>query len=322
MNADRRSVPHSLARSAAVAAASILALAGCAATPPPAATRPATAATATTPIAFWKGRAIRRSDLDTAFAELSGGFLLREHLLDRRIAELAAERGIAVDAEAIERERRLLLETLAEDPDRAAELLAAVRARQGLGATRFAALLRRNAQLRALVAGEVVVDDATIERIHDVRHGPRRIARILAATELSEASRLAEEIAAGGDFATLAFERSTDASRGVGGLVPPITRLDPAWPGALREALFALEPGETSPPVLVDGSWLLVRLVEVRPADGIEIAAVRPELERLARIQLERLRMDRVARDAAASLDPEIVDPVFRESWRMLGATP
>lgn len=296
-----------------------LASVGCAAPPPQNAARPATSAPAnTTPIAFSRGRAIRRGDLDTALAELSGGVILREHLLDRRIAELAAERGIAVDEAMIERERQLLLETLSTDPDRSAELLAAVRARQGLGPVRFEALLRRNAALRALVAVEIVVDEGTIERIHDVRHGPRREARIIAVTELAEASRLAEAIAAGEDFATLAFEHSTDSSRGVGGLVPPISRLDPAWPNAFRESLYALAPGETSPPVLVDGSWILIRFVGTRPGDGIEIDSVRSELERLARIQLERVRMDRVARDAAASLDPDIIDPVFRESWRRL----
>ena len=294
---------------------------GCQGTAPPAASRavPNRTAASTTPIAFSQGRAIRRGDLDTALAELSGGVILLEFLLDRRIAELAAERGVVVDQAMIDRERGLLLETLASDPDRAAELLAAVRARQGLGPVRFEALLRRNAALRALVAGEIVVDEIAIERIHDVSHGPRRVARIIAVAELAEASRLAESIAAGGDFATIAFEHSTDSSRGVGGLVPPISRFDPAWPNALRETLYALAPGETSAPVLVDGSWILIRFVEEQSGDGVEIEAVRGDLEQLARIQLERVRMDRVARDAAASLAPDIIDPVFRESWRRLG---
>jgi len=276
-------------------------------------------ASATTPIAFWRGRAIRLDDLDTALAELSGGIVLREYLLDRRIAELAAERGVAVDAAMLKQEEQRLLETLSEDSDRAAELLDAVRARQGLGPARYEALLRRNAALRALVAGEIAVDEASIERIFDVRHGPRRVARIIAVAELSEASRLAESISAGEDFAELAFAHSTDSSRGVGGLVTPISRLDPSWPNAFREALYDLAPGETSPPVLVDGSWVLVHFVEEMPGDGVELESVRPRLEQLARIQLERVRMDRVARDAAASLDPDIVDPVFRESWKRLG---
>lgn len=312
--------PRRLASTLAIVSfATCLASTGCATPTTPKAARPAAAsASSTTPIAFSSGRAIRRSDLDTALAELSGGVILREHLLDRRIAELAAERGVAIDEAMVERERQLLLDALSADPDRATELLAAVRARQGLGPVRFEALLRRNAALRALVAGEIVVDENSIERIHDVRHGPRRVARIISVAELAEASRLAEAIAAGEDFATLAFEHSTDSSRGAGGLVPPISRLDPAWPNAFRESLFALAPGETSPPVLVDGSWILIRFVEAQPGDGIEIEAVRDELERLARIQLERVRMDRVARDAAASLDPDIIDPVFRESWRRL----
>lgn len=287
---------------------------------PPARSSPAkTSSSEGVPVAFWQDRPIRRGDLDPAILELSGGVILREILLDRRIVELAAGRGITATEAMIEAERTLLLASLSDDPDRAVELLAAVRARQGLGEARFTALLRRNALLRAMIAGEVTPDSDAIRRIHDVRHGARRRARIVAVSSFAEAAALRAEIEGGGDPAEVAFRASTDPSRSAGGLIPPVTRLDPSWPAAFREALFALAVEEVSAPVLVDGSWLVVVLLEEIPADGVSIDAARPELERLARLQQERVLMDRIVRDAAASLDPRILDPALRGAWERLG---
>lgn len=276
----------------------------------------------TTPIAFWRGRAIRRSDLESALVERAGAVTLREYLLDRRLAELALAAGIAIDASRLAAERAILVENFSADPDLAERLLEAVRARQGLGEQRFEALLRRNATLRALVTDQVVVDEDTIARIHDVVHGPERVARIIAAAELADASALAERAAAGEEFAALAFAHSSDPSRGAGGLLPPVSRLDPAWPAAFREALFALEVGEVSPPVLADDSWVVITLLETRPGDDVAIESVRPELERIARRQLERVRMDLLLREVAESLAPDIVDPTYRRGWESLAETP
>ncbi len=251
-------------------------------------------------------------------AEAAGGIALEEHLLDRAVAMEAVRRGVAADAEAIAAERRLLQASLADDPDRAEELLQRIRDRQGLGPRRFEALLRRNALLRAMVAAEVEIDAAAMERVYDVRHGPRRRSRLLAAASLPEASAAAARLAGGESFAAIAFERSIDPSRDSGGLLPAISRLDPAWPAAFRETLFATPIGEVSPPVLSDRHWLLVEVLEELPGDGTDPEAVREELRRLARLQQERVLMDRLARELAARLSPRVLDPAIQSSWEML----
>jgi len=270
----------------------------------------------TVPVAFFDDRPVRRGDLETALVEYGGGVVLREHLLDLRLAKLAASRGIAVDDSMVARELDLLRATLDPDPDRAVELLDAVRARQGLGDVRFEALLRRNAMLRALVAGEIRPDENAIERIHDVRHGPRRQVRVIASPSLAEAEAVARELADGGEFAELAYRRSTDPSRSAGGLVPPVTRLDPTWPAAFREVVFELEVGEISAPVLVGDAWVTATCLAEAPGDGTPIDAVRADLEPLARLQQERVRMDRLVRELDAGLDPRVLDPSLRDAWR------
>jgi len=274
-----------------------------------------TADPATTPLAFLDERAVRRGDLDAALLEYGGGVVLREHLLDLRLARLAASQGISLDDAMIAGELERLRDTLDPDPDRAVELLEAVRSRQGLGERRFAALLRRNALLRALVAGAVRPDEAAVERIHDVRHGPRRRIRMIANERLAEVEAALRDLAGGEAFDEIALRRSTDASRAAGGLVPPITRLDPTWPASLREAVFGLGIGEVSPPVLVEGSWVVALCLEEEPGDGTPLEAVRPELERLARMQQERVLMDRLVRELDDGLDPRVLDPRLREAW-------
>jgi len=307
---------------AAIALLSIGPLVACGTTPVsapssvPATRTVETTPASTAPVAFLDDRPVRRGDLETALAEYGGGVVLREHLLDLRLSRLAASRGIAVDEAMKAEELDRLLTNLDPDRDRAVELLAEVRARQGLGEARFDALLARNATLRALVAPEVRPDEAAIARIHDVRHGPRRRVRVIATRTLAEAETVLRDLDAGAAFDEIAYRRSTDPSRAAGGLVPPVTRLDPSWPASFRETVFGLAPGEVSTPVLVEDAWVLVACLEEQPGDGTPLAAVRPELERLARLQQERVLMDRLVREVDAGLDPRVLDPTLREAWR------
>lgn len=312
----RRLWPHRLLPTLLAATAAV---AACRSPSRPAAPLPPPAPPSADPAVASDGTStVRWSELRDAMAEAAGGIALEEHLLDRAVAMEAVRRGVAADAEAIAAERRLLQASLADDPDRAEELLQRIRDRQGLGPRRFEALLRRNALLRAMVAAEVEIDAAAMERVYDVRHGPRRRSRLLAAASLPEASAAAARLAGGESFAAIAFERSIDPSRDSGGLLPAVSRLDPAWPAAFRETLFATPIGEVSPPVLSDRHWLLVEVLEELPGDGTDPEAVREELRRLARLQQERVLMDRLARELAARLSPRVLDPAIRSSWEML----
>ena len=142
---------------------------------------------------------------------------------------------LAPDAEL--RERALLIETLSTDPDRAERLLDELSVARGLGPTRFAALLRRNALLRGLVADDVRISDEVVEGVWDAMHGPTRITRIIAVADLRDATQVRRRLIDGEDFASVAVETSLDASGPRGGRLGPVSRLDPAWPRAFREAM-------------------------------------------------------------------------------------
>lgn len=265
-----------------------------ASTPPARADSPATLA------AMVDGDALASDAVRRAAYEMAGATALREAVLDARLAKRLARDGVRVDRAMIERERAVLLESLSPDGARALELLGEIRTRQGLGPVRFEALLARNAGLRALVARAVEIDEAGVAAIFDMRHGPRRVARVAVLASLADAERLRADAALGRPFADLAFERSLDATAPRGGLLEPVARRDPSYPEALRAAIWSTEVGEISPAALDGGRVFVVEVLEERPADGVLPEADRAECERLLRLSRERLLMEALARELSS----------------------
>lgn len=267
------------------------------------------------PIALVDRERVTIAEIEPQLLEAVGGRIVRERVLDARLARAAAQDGIVIDAGDLQRERDLLTATLSDDPDRAERLLDDLRRNRGLGPIRFEALLRRTALLRRLVAEDVEITDAALEGAHDLAHGPRRVTRIVVVEDLRAASDVRRRLDAGTPFATVAVERSLDASADRGGLLAPVSRLDPSWPVAFRKAVFDAEIGRVSEPVRVDGRTLLILVEAERPGTGVPLDAGRDDAEAAARLAIERLLMDRLARRLvpADAIDP--IDPSLR--WSM-----
>ena len=267
------------------------------------------------PIALVGRERVTIAEIEPQLLEAVGGRIVRERVLDARLAREAAREGIEIDADDLQRERNLLTVTLAEDPDRAERLLDELRRNRGLGPIRFEALLRRTALLRRLVAEEVEITDAALEGAHDLAHGPRRVARIVVVEDLRAASDARRSLDAGTPFATVAVERSLDASADRGGLLAPVSRLDPSWPVAFRRAVFDAEIGRVSEPVRIDARTLLILVEAERPGTGVSLDAAREDAEAAARLAIERLLMDRLARRLVPENAIDPIDPSLR--WSM-----
>jgi len=289
---------------------------------PPVATAPARP-DAVSLVAIVDGReAIEAAALAPALAEIGGATALREAIVDARLARRLASAGIVVDPARIAREEELLLETLDPARERALDLLGEIRDRQGLGPRRFAALLARNAGLRALVEREVEIDDAGLANMFDLLHGPKRVARIAVLASLADAQRFVDDAsrsdggAAGATsgatrFAELVVERSLDESAARGGLLAPVARRDPSYPEILRAAIYSTPPGTISAPILDGSRFYVVMVIEERPADATTLAEARGRCERLLRISRERLLMDALARELASQSGVTVFDRAY-----------
>lgn len=268
------------------------------------------------PAALINGKSLTWGELRATLSELAGGEALQEVILDQQINETLASMSMSVSTDDVAAERKLLLESLSDDPNHALRLLDELRNRQKLGPTRFEALMKRNAGLRALIRRNVVVSEEAVRNMHELRHGPRRQARIMTLPNLEAAQAALNLINSGVSFADVAVEVSTDSSAARGGLLEPIGRVDPAYPEALRQTLWTLNPGEVSGPVMVENGFALVMLVKRIAGDGAQLDDVRPALERLVRLQQERLLMDELARRLLADTQVTVFDDSLHDSWK------
>lgn len=273
------------------------------------------------PAAIIDGQPLPWAEIAPALAEAAGSQVIEEWALDRRLAARCAAAGLVIGEPEIEAERARVIQAIT--PTGPAELGAEalverVRRQRGLGPVRFAALLKRNAMLRALVSDQVRINEASIAQAYALRYGDTFRARLVTTATAAEATRAAERIAQGEPFSRVAAEMSTDPSAARGGVIDPISPVDPAYPKAVRDTLASLAPGTVSSPISLEGTYAIVILDErLAPADPPGIEDVRPQLERDARGRQERLLMDQLARQLGSGSGIRAVDPALR--WSIEG---
>ena len=267
------------------------------------------------PAAIVNGRVIQWGELKPLLNEAAGALVLQEVILDRIAAEALARRGLQITNEDVDVEERRFLQSLDPDPDLAMRLANEVRARQGLGPQRFQRLMRRNAMLRALIRGDVRLNEATIQRMFQMIYGPKRQARLIVVPGLVEAQAAIDRVNRGEAFADVAVQVSTDSSAMRGGLLEPISRGDLSYPDALRQALWSLGSGEISSPVLLDTGYAILIFLRETPGEAVDPAQVRSEVERAARLHHERLLMDQLARQMLFQASVQIFDSALQDNW-------
>lgn len=277
----------------------------------------------TSPPAIVNGQPVDSGPLAAALAEAAGAVILEESALDAELERRIAADGAVLAADADQQELRALMDTLAGeaglDAERAGVVLDRVRADRGLGPVRFAALLRRNARLRALV-GPSAVSPEELAAALQMELGERVQARLITISSARAAGDILSLLRDAGPelpaaFSRLAAQRSEDAQAARGGVLPPLSPSDVSLPPALRQALAVTKAG-LHPEVVSLGARFGVVMIEGR-TPGVETptAAQREQAERRARSRLERLAMDRLARDILASAKVTVFDDSLRWSW-------
>lgn len=261
-------------------------------------------------------------------AETAGGTVLQEMALDRRLAREFVQRTWTLADDEVREERTRLARTMAltsaggePGADQAERLLDRLRRDRGLGEARFAALLRRSAMLRRLVADEVVIDEGALVQLHAVRHGPRLQGRIIVVDSHAEAAALAARLSGAGSdmpaqFSRAAMAQSTDESRAWGGVLPAFSTEDASAPLVLRRAAAGLQPGQLSGVLALERGFGLFLLDAVVPGSGRTLEQARDELRFEARLRQERLLMDRLAARYLREANVQPQDRGLDWSWR------
>lgn len=275
-------------------------------------------------VALLNGRPVPWSTLRARLAEAAGGPVLEEVVLDQLIDAQAARAGVTVTDAEVAAEAAALAEAMRAGAGLSAEasgpLLDRLRAERGLGPIRYRALLRRNALLRKLVAPDVQIAEEEIVLAHRIRRGERRVTRAVVFPTAAEAAAARAQIDATQApdrptrFAAMASTLASDAGVPAGGLLGPISQLDPAYPQALRDAVYRTTPGEVTPIVGLDQRFALALVERVLPAESVPIEADRGELERELRRRRERLAMQELADRLSTTADLRVLDAGIRWS--------
>jgi hypothetical protein len=261
-----------------------------------------------------------------SLAEAAGRVVLEEHMLDDAIAAKLASMQLTISAAEAEKERLLLVTALQTesqaDAAQAQQLLQDVRASRGLGPQRFAALLRRNAGLRAIVHDSISITPAQEATEIAIATEPRVRARLLLHERQGVVSSSRDRVLAEATpsdrrrvFAELAVSESQDASAPRGGLLAPLSLSDPSVPRSLRQALSDAQPGGVSDVLSVPGGFAIVMHDGTAPASMSDTPEARERILSSLRTRLERLAMDAEASRLLASRRVTILDASLIWSW-------
>jgi hypothetical protein len=255
-------------------------------------------------------------ELRPLLAERAGASILEELFLERQLDRMVTARSKMVSQELLDAEERELVASLSDDPARAMVLLNELRAAQGLGEKRWKSLLKRNAAMRLLVQDDVKVTPDAIEAVIDAQHGARRQCRVMALPNLDSCAKARMRLDAGEPFGEVAADMSTDRSAARGGLVLPVSRLDPSWPSSFRQTLWSLQKGKVSSPVLIDNGYVFIRFEDEIAGDPEKAMQAKSGAERAVRRGQERILMENLAKQLRqAQRNVTIFDDSILDVW-------
>ncbi|MDA1007506.1 MAG: peptidylprolyl isomerase [Planctomycetota bacterium] len=250
------------------------------------------------PVAMVNGETISAAMIEERLVERAGIEMLDELILETALHQELARTGIVLSHDAVANEEaalRAMLEqsVLGGDPE---TLILEMRAMRHLGTVRWNAFLWRSAALRALIQNETKVPAGLVEQLHDAQHGERRVVRVIAVQLADDLVDVRAALARGDSFESAATAYSIDPSASRGGLAGVVSRQDPAWPAAFREATFATAIGAISDPVLLSGAVIIIRPESAIAKDDVSIETIRPSLELEALRHTQRAAMESRAR--------------------------
>ncbi|MFA9499880.1 SurA N-terminal domain-containing protein [Mannheimia sp. E30BD] len=153
------------------------------------------------------------------------------------------------------------------------------------------------------VESQVEITDEQIQTYYDrnkgdyVTKGEAHLAHIQVATE-AEAQAVEQELKSGADFAAVAKAKSADTlSANNGG--------DLGWakagtfPKAFEDAVVNLEAEQVSNPVKVDNAYHIIKVLERKPEQAIELAQVKDNIAQTIRQELVLTEYSTIAREMA-----------------------
>ncbi len=280
-------------------------------------------------LALVEGESLGRQAFIAALIEAHGARVLEQWVLLAAARARARILGLLVTRtdiqEAYEEALGRIAEPTGDEPPldrRAAErLLQEFLEARNISPLEWRLRVEQRAWIRRIAAWEVEryeITEAMLREEHESICGERVRIRHIQLSDLAAVERARARLAAGARFEDLAREMSGNpltAARG--GLMPAFARHDAAVPPLLRQAAFALTPGEVPPAIYENGQYHLITLAErIAPCPESFEQADRVLLRGRVSARLIERRMEALEEELFRGAGVQIRDPDLRRAFR------
>ncbi|MCG3125894.1 MAG: Foldase protein PrsA [Phycisphaerae bacterium] len=279
-------------------------------------------------IAIINGRSLPRGEVIDLLMRSHGIEALQQLIVLELARQETRRLGISVSAGDVQLEYDRSLEKIGRQVSDGGAALTAEQKRaaldqllekRGFSMAEFMVGMERNAHLRKLAAREIRVDERMLREEFARTHGERVRVRHVQLSDLREAEAAQKLLREGVSFEQVAIRMSRNPDTAAsGGDLGTIGQGDANVPAALREAAFALKPGEVSNPVRVDNAVHILKLVErVAPA-GVSFDDVCGQVEAALTDRLVTAEMNRLAVDLFHKARIRVIDARLRDEYEAL----
>ncbi len=277
-------------------------------------------------IATVSGTAIPRERLVGLLIEGRGLAALEQLIVLEAAKQCARRMGIVVTSAHVQKEYeasldQLLAESIGETSDevrrQAGEaMLDDLLKRRGVARAEYMVVMERNAYLRRLAERDLDITRTMIEAEFDQSYGEKVEIRHIQVKSPDTLDQVLGERDKGAEFSELAVRFSANRPSAERlGLLPPFGINDPNVPELMRRAAFALEVGEVSEPIFVDGWYHILRLERRMSKQDVSLSSVRNEVEQNLRRKLTDTRMQTLTAELFREAEIEIADPMLRAAF-------
>jgi len=276
------------------------------------------------PVALVNDIPIERKALTQLLLESRGLALLQQLVLREVVHQEAVRLGLVTTEDDVTREYDLTLQAERFNgkdvenltPARREQLIEEWTRTRGVTRQELAIAMERQACLRQLAKDRVKIADEMLRKEFARVHGEKVEVRHIQLAAPRVWEQIRQRLNTGADFKDLVADHSQNRlSRRDNGLLPPFSADDPGVPAAFAEVAFALEPGQVSNPIEVEGSYHVLKLERRIPAEDVAFDDVRDKLHKNLHARLTATAMENLGEELLARCKLRIEDRLLRKQY-------
>lgn len=279
-------------------------------------------------IAFVNGQPISKQRLMDVLLDAHGLQVLQQLIVLDLAKQETRRLGLRVTQGDIDREYQQALQHITPQTDRAGARLSEAEqqmvldqllAERGLSRAEFMLGMERNAHLRKIVEREFRIDEPTLREEFARVYGEKVEVRLIQVNTIEGLHEALNLLTNDTDFAEVARRVSQDReSAQAGGRRAPFAFNDPDVAPVLREAAFALKPGERTPPIKVANNWFILQLLQRIAPQEARFEDVRDQVAAGMRERVVPERMNTLVTELFHQAEIKVLDRELKKKFEEL----